>query len=569
LAALPALTALYWLRNSYQPVVVSSLMLWLHAAESRASGLRVRKLQTPLLFFLELLILTLLAVAAAEPTIEARGSPMTIAILDDSLSMRAGGEESSRKLGEGRLESELRLGSGGRVRFLLAGLKAQTLGDAVTSWAEARDLLAGWTCGAPAGRIAEALILARELGGDSVRLIVITDRPPAESTPPEGVEWHALGEPRGNVAIVRVGRTKLEDHDRCTVEVSNFSGGARSVTLVLSAGEKELSRQALPLGARESRRTNFRAPLGDAAYQVRIAESDALAEDNVAYLVREPDPLVRTEVQIKDEALRRHVDKGLAATGKTLPAGKEPKLLVTDAAEAPKDLASEVWVVQFMREAESDAFVGPFVVDRLHPLSEGLELEGMVWGAGKATEFPGAPIVMAGNVPLITESESSGGRRRLRVRLRPDLSTLPQTPAWPVLLWNVMRWRARELPGPEKSNLRLGESASIKTPANVSNIQVTAGDGTKMSVPVRASHAAWMSEKAGAYELDVGGEKSMLAVNVANFEESDLSNAATGKWGEPRGDASGAMASRSLTWILAAVALAAIVGHLALARRGR
>src|SRR5689334_13899801 len=98
LLALPTLTALYWLRNSYRQVRVSSLMLWLDA-EARASGLRVRRLKTPLLFFLELAALALLAVAATGPRLEVgSGNWPLVVVLDDSYSMRAGGDASPRVL---------------------------------------------------------------------------------------------------------------------------------------------------------------------------------------------------------------------------------------------------------------------------------------------------------------------------------------------------------------------------------------------------------------------------------------------------------------------------------------
>ena len=47
--------------NRFQRRVVSSLMLWQDQREARDGGLRVQRIQTPLLFFLEILALLLLA----------------------------------------------------------------------------------------------------------------------------------------------------------------------------------------------------------------------------------------------------------------------------------------------------------------------------------------------------------------------------------------------------------------------------------------------------------------------------------------------------------------------------
>src|SRR5579875_2376529 len=92
LLALPILIGIYWLRIRYRRYPVSSLMLWLDSQESPQGGTRIERLQTPLLFFLELLALTLFVLAAADPYLPLRESvrPL-IVVLDDSFSMQAGG----------------------------------------------------------------------------------------------------------------------------------------------------------------------------------------------------------------------------------------------------------------------------------------------------------------------------------------------------------------------------------------------------------------------------------------------------------------------------------------------
>src|SRR4051812_23213307 len=88
LLAIPALVAIYWLRNRFRRHPVSSLMLWIDPRQPRSGGTRLHRLQTPLLFLLELLALLLLVLAAAEPRVPlAQGSPPWVVVLDDSYSM--------------------------------------------------------------------------------------------------------------------------------------------------------------------------------------------------------------------------------------------------------------------------------------------------------------------------------------------------------------------------------------------------------------------------------------------------------------------------------------------------
>src|SRR5215469_4389881 len=138
LLALPVLVGIYWLRTRHRRYPVSSLMLWLDPQESRLGGTRIDRLRTPLLFFLELIALTLLVLAAAEPHLPLRESvrPL-IVVLDDSFSMQAGGERSPRIQALQALAEELKRRPRPSVRFLLAGEGTQALGETMHTTAEA------------------------------------------------------------------------------------------------------------------------------------------------------------------------------------------------------------------------------------------------------------------------------------------------------------------------------------------------------------------------------------------------------------------------------------------------
>jgi hypothetical protein len=562
LAAVPALTALYVLRHSFRRVPVSSLMLWLDAAESRATGMKVRRLQTPILFFLELLALLLFVLAAADPRIEVgAGALPLVVVLDDSFSMQAGGADSARSRGLVALQRELPASSHATIRYVLAGSTSQTLG-------ETHDL-DDWRCRASTSRLAEALVLASELGGPTSRLLVVTDHAPTEEPKLGRLVWWAFGEPRPNVAVVNAGRTTRDDQDRVSFEIANYAEGPRDVTVVVDTvpAAKELHRERVALAARATARRALRLTPGAGPLRIRILESDALDFDNQAFLEAEEIAPIRVDLSISDETIRGLFDKALKATGKTLPPGKRPDLLVTDAAVIPT-VDPETWIVQVLAEKEADAFLGPFVLERTHPLAEGLDLAGVVWGAGKSTELPGTPIVMAGNVPLLTDTESAAGQHKLRIRLRPDLSMLPRTPAWPILVWNLTAWRSRELPGLARVNLRLGETAVVSVPPGVDKVEVKSPDGSLQTTAVRGQRAAILAEEPGVYEIRHGGETSHFAVSARSAEESDLKDCVTGKWGEWIEDAAAPPGIASLRWLLCLAALAVLAVHLYLATRG-
>src|SRR5215212_4181761 len=154
LLAVPALVAIYWLRNRAKERRVSSLLLWLDEKQRWDGGQRIHRLQTPLLFFLELAAILLLVMAAAKPLLRAGDAarPLVV-VLDDSFSMLAGGGDSTRHRAAKAIESELRANRYEPVRFVLAGETPQLLGEATGNVEQAIKLLPNWKCSAPAAKL--------------------------------------------------------------------------------------------------------------------------------------------------------------------------------------------------------------------------------------------------------------------------------------------------------------------------------------------------------------------------------------------------------------------------------
>ncbi len=566
LLALPALAGIYWLRSRFRRQLVSSLMLWQHQREAREGGLRVQRLQTPLLFFLELAALLLLTVAAAGPeNLSAAGGRPLVVILDDSFSMRAGGADSARNRASAALVDEVRA-AGGPVRFVLAGEAPQVLGQAVRGAAEAKSLLDGWRCGAPAARLAEAIGLGVELGGPGAVLLVVSDHAPDFELEKGRIRWRAFGEPRPNVAFVNASRTAGHASHRLLLEVANLAPAVQSTPLVVeTAGGTVLHRADLALSPGETRRVVLKLADDTPTLHARLGP-DALDIDNRVTLLAEPSPPVRVEVTVGDDKLRRLWDNALKATRRVVLTGVRPDLRITDRTEDDPP-SGETWTVRVLAEKEADAYTGPFVLDHNHPLTEGLSLAGVVWGAGKKKAVPGAPVILAGNVPLLTDAEIATGRHELRLRLRPDLSTVQDSPQWPILVWNLVQWRASQAPGLRRVNLRLGELASLRVGSAAETITLTPPDGSPRLLFVRDREVFVRAEDVGVYELKEGETRHTFAVNALRREESDLSACVSGEWGEWTDAHGHSLEGRSFAWILVLLATLALTVHLMLVGR--
>jgi hypothetical protein len=310
-------------------------------------------------------------------------------------------------------------------------------------------------------------------------------------------------------------------------------------------------------------------PDGTAAVRASLPD-DALDFDNAVTLLAAPRKPVTYELRVADKGIRSAFDRALKATGSAMPADANPQLVVIEGhGTAPE--SEEAWVVRVVREPDAEAFTGPFVLDRAHPLTDGLSLAGVVWGGGKSP-LPGSPVVMAGNVPLLTDSESATGRHELRLRLRPDLAALSQSvtqsPAWPALVWNLVHWRAAHRPGVGRANVRLGEEADWTLTGPHASIEVTRPGGTTATVPVHARRATVRADRPGVYSMKAGDESAAFAANPLDRGESDLAKCATGRWGGEADEAAARAGSRDLTPWLVLLAAAVVTLHLwVLARR--
>jgi hypothetical protein len=555
LLAVPLLVAIYWLRNRAKERRVSSLLLWLDVKQRWDGGQHTHRLQTPLLFFLELLAILLLVMAAATPLMRAGQSarPLVI-VLDDSFSMLAGGEDSTRDRAVSAIENELRANRYEPVRFVLAGETTQVLGESVSNAEQAHKLLQDWKCGAAAAKLEEAIAFAFELGGNRARVLAVTDRVPAQEVNNSRLQWWSFGAAMPNLAFVNATRTARDGEERVMLEIANLSPQSATANLTIEPQTPNRS-QSFPLGPKESRRFSMTIKNGATPLRAKL-NSDALEIDNEVVLMPEANRNARVEIRLKDVKLREIAEKAVQSSPLARLTSEKPELIITDESELPD---AEAWTLRILSEAGASSYLGPFVVDRAHPLTEGLSLGGVVWGAGSA-QLPGTPVITAGNIALLTDVDRAG-KHELRLRLRPELSTLQETPNWPVLIWNLVAWRANVAPGLALANVRLGGEANLTVESGVQSVRLVDPKQKLLQLPVPGKTLTVKADLTGVYELNSSQNKFAFAVNAISREESDLTQAASGRWGNWANAPSLQWEYRSIVWLLALLVLAILAVH--------
>lgn len=560
LLAAPLLLAIYWLRNRAKERQVSSLMLWLDEKQRWDGGQRLHKLQTPLLFFLELLAILLLATAAAKPLMKSGDTAMPlVVVLDDSFSMLAGTDASSNVRGRAiqAIERELKSNRYEPLRFVLAGETPQLLGETTSIVEQTIRQLQNWKCGSITARLEDAIALAFELGGNRARVLVVTDHAPAQEISDSRLQWWAFGSPEPNLAFTLATRSTRGEEERVLLEIANLSDKSISAVLEMETIAPYDPIQ-INLAAKESTRIT-RTLMADNGLPLWAKISDdALSVDNEIVLMPETAKKVRVDLRLNDARLRELVEKAIEASSQAQLDSESPELIITDKPDVQNSDA-EAWTLQIINESGANSYLGPFVVDRTNPLAEGLSLGGTVWGAGNG-QIPGTPIITAGNIALLTDVERAA-RHELRLRLNPALSTLQETPNWPILIWNLIAWRAIVAPGLRQSNVLLGGEVQLAVDSDVESVNVIDPLQKTRQLATQGKSLTIKAEIAGQYNISAGKWKYAFAANAISREESDLSSASSGQWGNWANAPSLQWEYHSIVWLLLLLALGVLTVH--------
>jgi hypothetical protein len=568
LLAIPTLAGIYLLRSRASRLPVSSLMLWMDLAEARDGGPKVDRLQLPWLFFIELLILLLLAIAAASPQwhVASAGLPV-IVVLDDSFSMLAGDPDSPRSRAEKAIEKELGSRLRSSVRFVLAGEKPQLLGESVRTVTSMRATLQNWKCRASQANINDAIAFATNLASERSLILVVTDHGSPNQISEGRLEWWSFGKPLPNIAIVNAQRSQVGEVDRVLLEVANLASESKKSTLTIQSLTTGLQLQRMPIEfePNQLQRKIFQLPKSSGTIEALI-EPDDLPIDDRVLLMPVGVANVRVDVKIQQDGLRKLVEKAIDSPGNVTRTAIKPDLIITDTGS--NENLGETWQLIVQTGDKPKAFTGPFVLDRSNPLTEGLVLPGTVWGIGEGEELPGNPLILAGNTALLSEQETATGRIDLYLRFRADVSTFQDTPNWPILFWNLAQYRMKRQPGLVKVNLRLGEEAIWTLPEKRAKAELLSPDGSVQPQSIQGKRIVVTPTEVGKYRLRAEDLATEFSVNALSRDESDLKQAETSRMGSWLDETTVTTEYRPITWILLLIALAFFLLHSFLLARG-
>jgi hypothetical protein len=451
LAALPLIVWLHFVRARRRTERVSALFLWVQAREAASQR---RRVSPTWLLVAQLLFVTLLALALAQPQLRRAAAPSRVLILDASASMAAEEPQGTRLAQAVRLAEGL-LDGAGEVAVVRAGL-APTVAQPLTSdHAAVRAALSALEAADANAALGEALELARALAPDA-ELHLIGDQapPPGWSAPGTPLYVHPVGTPVPNVGISAFEAA----FGRLFASVVSNTPYPQTLELVFERGDESV-RTTVLVPAHGQANASVAVDDTGGVYRARLEGlgEDALALDNEAWIgSRELRALVSPPSTPLERALGAMpgvvVQSLLLREGSALP---EADLTVW--LGLPPDPLPEGDLIMFAPPQAAPTYgrVADWV--RSDPLLRFVDLAGVVLPLASAEQLQAWSPLPVAEAEVLAQTSAltpallrwrGGGRTVLFFPFYPSQTDLVRRPAFPVLLANAVAELRTDAPLP-------------------------------------------------------------------------------------------------------------------------
>ncbi len=507
----------YFLRRRARPHRVSALFLWQRAEQHGA--------RTPLwarrslwLLALQLLTLSLLVLALADPAHYSAGVPGRLAIIvDGSASMQVVEEGGTRY--EAAVEQALELidSAADELTLIQAKRHPEVLVPLTQDRNEAKALLRSsqpsFEGEAAPGELLQLLKGQAPLS-QFQRIVYITDHP-LEEEEKLPLEILPVGGAAENLGLTSFAVRQQPDPSlgrSIFVQAENYTEHEERAVLKVAAGGEEIFAQEVRLPARGGASVAFSHPTtGPTRFTATLEAEDDFPWDNRRYLAMrsrnwkvlwlgEEDRFLRGALLAADNfAIGRGLEAGydlLIANGTDVPASFRGNLLLINSSYPP--LLQRLGPEQLSSPIETAG----------HPLLAGVEASDiLVAKANRVVLPPGGQVLWsADGLPLIYLKQ---GKDQKICYLGFDLwwSNLPLTVDFPILMKNLLAWL---LPPTMGSSLEVGDPLPGE-----GTVEVTRPEGGSYHPGAEESLIA---AHPGFYRVDDGRTVHHLAVNLPPAE---------------------------------------------------
>lgn len=570
---------MYILKLRRVKVRIGSILLWEREVRDFKANAPWQRLRRNLLMLLQIIALTLLALALARPFIfgTALSGGRTVILLDTSASMLATDERPDR-LGRAMAEASALISDFARHdegMVIAAGPAPRILASFTKNKSELTAAVqrARETAGGIADINAALRLVSSVAAGSDTRVVVFSDGAVPEldpfSTTDLKISYYPLGNASDNVGITGAGarRNPFNDEYQLFIALHNYYGTPQTVELTLSAGDDPLDVREVELKAGQRQEVLLsNMPYIPEPITVRIERADGrdfLPADDTAYIVMPKQVRYKVALCTAGESLLlRRVLKSLKEVefysydGQTLSGeqGGKPDIDVWvvegDAKSGIDPTASYLYIntsqheflpVVAGAEAATDFNADPPViltvvgVDRGNPLMRFVNLSTIRMQAMRRCKLQpwGRTVVDASEGPLIVEGEQEGQRT---VYLALDIynSDFPLRAAFPIFMANAISYLGQASGDAVGRSAAAGQRIDLVAPIQAESVNVTlpSGELLELSLGTR-DYTLSQTTQTGIYQLsyvDSSGAKigeDLLPVSLLSDEESSITPAQT------------------------------------------
>lgn len=541
LLGLPVIAFIHLYHRRFPPQYVGGLFLWANETEVRMPGRRRDRLPVTATLILELLAAFILSLVLSDPRLsdwdEVRH---LVAVLDHSASMQGQpeGEVSFREAVIQKLEERFaKLPRRSVVTLIRTGSTPLTLIRRGTL-DEAREALTKWQPNAPRHRFAPAWEeLGMQLVEESGSILFLTDELMDQKEVPRNLEVVSVGRKLENICFNAARWTfdSVAKKGQVFVRVHNYGLDPAECQLVVKSSGQEVSRQTLTIPADRATAVELPVPGGLGTLELVLEkDQDGLRFDNQVQLVEPQVRPVKVSIDALPEFSRKQVERVLKITPDvaiSTPA-QDPHMVFGQAGQLPDSKGSLWWIgMGPMEKAGAEAkesidLEGPYLVDRRHPVADGISLGGVIWAGVQPVPYEMIPLISSGRSILLGQLK---GTQTTAFVMNIDLkrSNLVESPDWPVLINNLIEQRRDALPGLRRWNYRSGEVVRFRLfeppdPAPDSSITLLSSNVSR-KIPRDSFVEIGDLNEPGLFEVR-DGDKSLgrIAVNFFDPAESDL-----------------------------------------------
>lgn len=540
LLALPLIVVVHLYHRRYPPLLVAGLHLWGIETHTTTAGRTRERLPITPSLICELLAALALSLVLADPRWGDVGKVVhLVVVLDNSASMSSrppGLEEKSFRdaaVAElGRRVEQLPRDS--VVTLLRTARRPEMLAGPAVPWNEAKLRLDEWQPALPKHDFQPTWDLAAQLAAETGELLFLTDVVPDEKVAvPKRMEVVSVGRALENVSIsaARWDFNSRTAKGRVFLRLTNHGKRPANVRIAGSVGERTIFQETITLAAGASSPLEVEVPGGLGRLSISTENiGDGLPLDNRVELI---EPKVRTlHVGLalpKESPALKAVQRALRGIPDvSLTDSESAELIIAPAQPLPPSRRELAWLAigpldpsEPARKAAQD-LAGPYILEKQNPLLDGLTLNGVVWGGVQPLKLDIAPIITAGQQPLLSRLN---GTRTTAYVLNIDFTrtNLADSPDWPILISNLIELRRDNLPGLRRWNYRLNEEIRFRlvedTP--LASTAMTGDTSTKSN-----DAASDSSESSRPLLLVHHGQKRPLArasiVEVPPLDEADV-----------------------------------------------